>query len=324
MASVPPPSTEIPKVVSPPGDAKSETGLAVPAQDDTNPGVYDDLHRKCKEVFPAPFEGARLQINKGLSSVFQISHTLTMSSLQPSGYRFGCTYVGDRQFGPNEAYPVLLGDMDFSGSLNAQVIHQFTKAIRCRFISQIQCSKLVGSQMGLEYRGKDYTTSFTLANVDLRKDSGMFICNYLQNITKRIALGTEFLYQSDANIPGGHVGAVSFGARYSGDSWQISSNLTPFTLGMKLCYYQKASNTMQFGVELDGNLASQECTTTVAYQVDLPKSDVVFKGQLDSNFCIGAVLEKKLLPMPFTLTLSGFGNHVKNTFRFGIGFTVGS
>jgi mitochondrial import receptor subunit TOM40 len=35
------------------------------------------------------FEGAKVMINKGLSSHFQVSHTLTMSSMQPSGYRFG-------------------------------------------------------------------------------------------------------------------------------------------------------------------------------------------------------------------------------------------
>ena len=46
-------------------------------------------------------------------------------------------------------------------------------------------------------------------------------------------------------------------------------------------------------------------------------------GQLDSNFCVGAVLEKKLLPLPFTFALSGFANHVKGAYRFGVGLIVG-
>lgn len=54
------------------------------------------------DVFPMPFEGAKLLINKGLSQHFQISHTMTMSTLQPSGYKFGATYVGTKQFGPAE------------------------------------------------------------------------------------------------------------------------------------------------------------------------------------------------------------------------------
>ena len=46
-------------------------------------------------------------------------------------------------------------------------------------------------------------------------------------------------------------------------------------------------------------------------------------GQIDSNWCVGAVMEKKLHPLPFTLALSSYINHVKNAFRFGIGFILG-
>lgn len=46
-------------------------------------------------------------------------------------------------------------------------------------------------------------------------------------------------------------------------------------------------------------------------------------GQLDSNWCIGAVMEKKLPPLPFTFALSAFANHTKGAYRFGIGLIVG-
>lgn len=46
-------------------------------------------------------------------------------------------------------------------------------------------------------------------------------------------------------------------------------------------------------------------------------------GQVDSNWCVGAVMEKRLQPMPFTLALSAFVNHVKGTYRFGVGFLLG-
>lgn len=54
------------------------------------------------------FEGAKIVINKGLSSHFNIAHTITMSNLQPSGYRFGSTYVGTKQFSPYEVSETLL------------------------------------------------------------------------------------------------------------------------------------------------------------------------------------------------------------------------
>lgn len=75
-------------------------------------------------------------VNKGLSNHFQVSHTINLSSAQ-SGYRFGATYVGTKQFGPSEAFPVILGDIDPSGNLNANIIHQFTPNVRCKFASQV-------------------------------------------------------------------------------------------------------------------------------------------------------------------------------------------
>ena len=54
------------------------------------------------EVFPQPFEGCKLVINKGLSNHFQVSHTLQLSGTGPGAYHFGATYVGNKQTGPNE------------------------------------------------------------------------------------------------------------------------------------------------------------------------------------------------------------------------------
>lgn len=83
------------------------------------------------------FEGAKFMLNKGLSNHFQVSHTINLCSTQPSGYRFGATFVGTKHFSPSEAFPVLLGDIDPAGNLNANVIHQFTPRIRCKFASQV-------------------------------------------------------------------------------------------------------------------------------------------------------------------------------------------
>ncbi len=67
-----------------------------------NPGTIEELHKKAQAVFPMYFEGAKLLVNKALSSHFQVSHTMTMSSAAPSGYRFGATYVGTKMLSPSE------------------------------------------------------------------------------------------------------------------------------------------------------------------------------------------------------------------------------
>ncbi len=51
-------------------------------------------------------EGVRLVVNKGLSNHFQVSHTVTLSTLGESGYRFGSTYVGSKQTGPTEVFAI--------------------------------------------------------------------------------------------------------------------------------------------------------------------------------------------------------------------------
>ena len=86
-----------------------------------------------------------------------MSHTLTLSNAQPSGYRFGATYVGQKMLSPTEAFPLLLADMDPSGNLNANMIHAFSDRTRCKFISQIQGNKWQSAQMTADYKGDLYT-----------------------------------------------------------------------------------------------------------------------------------------------------------------------
>ena len=54
-----------------------------------------------------------------------------MSNAMPSGYRFGATYVGaSKIISMQEAYPILIGDIDASGNLQANIIHAPTDNIR--------------------------------------------------------------------------------------------------------------------------------------------------------------------------------------------------
>lgn len=48
--------------------------------------------------------------------------------------------------------------------------------------------------------------------------------------------------------------------------------------GLHLCYYQKASEQLQLGVEFETSLRLMEAQASIGYQVDIPKADLVFKG----------------------------------------------
>lgn len=89
---------------------------------------------------PTNFEGAKLMIQKGISYHFQVSHTLNLCTSNNSGYRFGAIYVGSKQISPSELFPVILGDIDPAGNVNANIIHQVTPNLRCKFASQVSAT----------------------------------------------------------------------------------------------------------------------------------------------------------------------------------------
>lgn len=147
----------------------------------------------------------------------------------------------------------------------------------------------------MNYKGTDYTASATVANPDLIAGSGVVVLQYLQSVTSRLALGSELAYQKGPTFPGGEISVINAAAkygfskinlciltfhillyRYTTDTWQMSGTLG--LTGVHLCYYQRASKQLQVGVELEANSRMQEAVASIGYQVDIPKSDVVFKG----------------------------------------------
>lgn len=270
------------------------------------------------------FEGGKLIVSKGLSSHFQVSHTVSLATFQPSGYRLGCTYVGTHQFSnPQEAFPVLIGDIDPSGNLNANIIYAFSDKLRTKLVAQIQNNKCVASQCTTDYKGRNFTASLTAGNIDPVANSGLFVGQYLQRVTSNLSLGSEILYQFGQQVPGGQISVLSLAGRYSGCDWQASANISPLAGNLHACYSQKVNEQLTVAAELETSLRLQESTATIAYQVEIPNAHTTFKAQLDTNWCVGAVMEKKLQPFPFTFALSGWANHVKGQYRFGIGLIVG-
>ena len=80
---------------------------------------------------------------------------------------------------------------------------------------------------------------------------------------------------------------------------------------------------LQVGVEFEASTRMQDTSVSFGYQLDLPKANLLFKGSVDSNWIVGATLEKKLPPLPLTLALGAFLNHRKNKFQCGFGLTIG-
>ncbi|CAF0849898.1 unnamed protein product [Rotaria sp. Silwood1] len=288
-----------------------------------NPGIFDDVFKKIKDLMPPTFEGAKLSVTKMLSSHFQVSHSMTLSNGSNSGYKFGANYLGTQLYSQSEVFPVILGDVDPNGNANAQMIHQWNDKFRTRLLAQVQSYKMAGYQLSMDYRTQFTTTTLTLANIDLMSNSGIAVLQHLTRVTKNLDIGAEFLYQASPMIPGKHFGITSFITRYRGLDWFTAAKISPagvFNLGY---FHQKSNSPLQLGVEFETSLAAKETSATFSYQYDLAKANTTFRGMVDTNGLVTAVIEKRLAPLPFTFMLSSSLNHAKAAYRFGIGLLIG-
>ncbi|VDM51732.1 unnamed protein product [Angiostrongylus costaricensis] len=282
---------------------------AVPSKPSTNPGSYEELHRKARDIFPTCFEGAKVMISKGLSSHFQVSHTLSISPTS-TGYRFGATYVGTKVVGPQEQYPIFLGDTDVAGNTTATVVHQFGDNYRLRLQGQVQQNKLVGAQGTFERRGRLTTLGLTFANTDVVNESGVVVGQLLRKLTNNIDVGTELLYQYGKQIPGQKLSMLSYSLRYTTPIWTAVATLG--SSGAHFTYYHKQTDNLSFGVEFESNTNVGEAVGTFAYQAELPDEGVTMRASIDTNWSVGGVFEKRLSQqLPFTFAMSGLFNHAK-------------
>ncbi|XP_006038286.2 mitochondrial import receptor subunit TOM40B, partial [Alligator sinensis] len=220
--------------------------------------------------------------------------------------------------GPLPVFPTLVGDIDNCGSLHAQVLHLLTERIRTKAIFQTQRSKFMTWQFDGEYRGDDCTATLTLGNPDVISESVILVAHFLQSVTSRLVLGGEMVYH---RRPGEEGAIVTLAGKYTAPKWVATLNIG--CGGAHASYYHKANEQVQVGVEFEANTRLQDTTFAFGYQLNLTQANVIFRGLVDSNWCVGGVLEKKLPPLPVTLALGAFLNHWKNRFHCGFSIIVG-
>ncbi|XP_050424003.1 mitochondrial import receptor subunit TOM40 homolog 1-like [Adelges cooleyi] len=315
LPPMPPNMTPVP----PPGEPQKK----LPEQRIENPGSVEELHKKCKEIFPLTFEGIRLVINKGLSNHFFVSHSLLIGpTSQNSGYKFGSTFVGTNQISPGDYSPLLMGDIDPRGNLSTNINIQPWNRVKLKLHTQFQEFKTSGIQTSAEYRADRYTASLCLVNPDLLNYTGVYMSHFLYALNNTTSVGCEIVHQRGPQIPAGQITLCNILGRYLyDDATTITASLG--LSGLQCCYHYKASEQLQFGVDIEGSLLQRDINATIAYQAQIPKSDINIKGSIDRKWNISTTLEKRLNPMPFTLALSAVFCPVKHQLRTGIGFFVG-
>ena len=120
-----------------------------------------------------------------------------------------------------QAFPVLMGEVEPSGNLNANIIHQFTKNLRCKFISQVwnflmfmQTELLRATTVRLTFVGGDTSSS-------LRRLMGDILSPY--RLVKALSP------VSTTRVHGPSWQPMNSGAFFDSPSWRVSKNAPEFT-----------------------------------------------------------------------------------------------
>lgn len=283
--------------------------------------LFEDLHRKVKELQPMTFDGIKLALNRPLSPHLQLSHSISMGMMN-SSYKFGANYMGTKQVSPVESYPVLASEIQCDGQLNANIIHLINPRMKAKLVGSFQRNQCAGSQASLDYLGDNFTTTLTAANIDLIKNSGILVGHLLHQATKSIHLGPELVVQygqQDNSLR--MMSQLSVGGRYTAEKYHVDATLS--IGGAHISYHQKANENLQFGAELLTDRTIGQSNAGFYYQYDLTKSHTTFKGSIDTAMNVSATLEKRFFPLPVVLSMSAVLNHPKNSTTVGLGITVG-
>ncbi len=273
-----------------------------------NPGPYDRAEQDAKRVLNPDFtDGVRVVINKALSPKLTTSHDFWLGS-QLMRNETGNAYHFGAQVTPSDNV-YLLAKVDPSGSIEARYVHTLTPNVTSNVAAQLFPDASRSALQGeLELKGSDWTGTLKLA-------PGPFVAvNYLQSVTKNLALGGEGILHAGQGYT--HI----FGrAKWTDEKNQLC--LTYSTLNhCTATYFRKVNERVGLSAELEVSIANKESVMNMGWEFALRQARV--KGSITSEGAVMAVIEHQLEP-GFTLQMNAMLDHSKDTHRFGYGFTFG-
>ncbi|UYV79152.1 TOMM40L [Cordylochernes scorpioides] len=196
----------------------------------------------------------------------------------------------------------------------------------CVFLQILQ-GQWVASQITGEYHGSDFTAALALINP--AAPSGMLlVAHYLQSVGPRLGpwwgAGMPAWRPNCHCLPGSsilrEVDQLLLLQCLATSWWRSAIDSTE---GLILWQSdEEHSPVLQLGAEVETNWMTNESVCSLGYQLEVPLTNTTFRGMLTSNWTVSAVMEKKLLPLPFTFALCASLNHLKNQCRLGCAFSI--
>ena len=171
-------------------------------------------------------------------------------------------------------------------------------------------------QVEHDYTGSDFSMNVKAVNPDPTDLSGIYIGNYLQSITKNLAVGIETLYQrtnfgGPMGLAAGPEISSSYLAKYTGTNkdWIATAQFQSSGI-LQSTYWQKLGEKLEVAADLQLIAAPQrrDAIATVGAKYSLRQA--TFRAQVDSTGKVSALLEQQLAPT-FSFLVAGEIDHFK-------------
>ncbi|KAF3935583.1 hypothetical protein ABW19_dt0203617 [Dactylella cylindrospora] len=291
-----------------------------------NPGTFENVTSELtKGVFLTnlQFTGLRADITKifGVAPLFQVSHAFSMGLGGPGALP---PYTFAALFGTSKTF--LQANLDNEGQLSARFNYRWTSKMVTRSnVQVVPGSAQAMLQLDQDYVGKDFTASLKSINPNVLDGglTGIFIAQYLQSVTKSLALGLEAVWQRQS-MAASPEAVISYAARYQGAGWVASAGLQASGV-LQLTYWRKLAERVEAGVDTQLKLADAgpypkgEGITTIGAKYDFRHSSL--RAQVDTAGKLSCLLERRVAPM-VSLTFSGEMDHFKSTAKLGLSVSI--
>jgi mitochondrial import receptor subunit TOM40 len=239
-----------------------------------------------------------------------------------SPYTFAALYGTSKVFAQ--------GNIDDQGALSATFNWRWSNALTTKSRFQI-APGATGQDMAQfenEYLGNDFTATLKALNPSFLEGglTGIFIGQYLQSVTPKLALGLEAVWQR-AGLTQGPDTAVSYVARYKSDSFIASAQLQAQG-ALNASYWQRLSDKVQAGVDMTLQVApsgammgglTKEGITTFGAKYDFRMS--TFRAQIDTKGKLSCLLEKRVAA-PVMMTFAADVDHYTQQAKIGVGISI--
>ncbi|OLY82114.1 putative mitochondrial import receptor subunit tom40 [Smittium mucronatum] len=283
------------------------------------PGQFDQLNKEVRSTLLNDhiFDGARADLTKVLSPNFQVMHTFVLGLPgSPSSFNFASVFANERT--------LLHGTMDTDGNLQSRLHYAINPNLSVKAQAQVMKNDARSMlQTEVEYDGSDYIANAKLINPNPVDMTGIYLFNYLQSVTKKFAVGAEFMVQNP--MPGVSESVTSLALRYTPNDSSVWVAQTQGASVLTTSYWRKISPKCDAAAELQlVNLPAQgRRDGVVSVGAKYEFNTATYRAQIDNNFKVSMLLEEKIAP-GFSFLLSGEMDHMKGENKIGFGLQLES